>query len=70
MCVCVCVPYFHNMESARKILLTRLKKGNACLGKLALETPDTSMIKLKKRLQIQRPKERNLDLHTACLNNS
>ena len=39
------VPYIHNPESARIILLSQLKKENVCLGKLAIDTLDFSMMK-------------------------
>ena len=38
-------PYVHNLESARKILWTRLKKGNSCLGKPTIGTLDSSIMK-------------------------
>ena len=39
------VPYIHNPERAQKILWTRLKKGNGRLGKPAIDTLDSSMVK-------------------------
>ena len=41
------VLYIHNPESARKILRTRLKKGNGRLGKQAINTLDSSIVKKK-----------------------
>ena len=54
------------VESAWKILRTKLKKGSDSLGKTAIDMLD-SMI--EKWLQILRPKERNKDLHAASLVN-
>ena len=39
------VPYVHNPESTLKIFLTQLKKGNGRLGKLTMNTVDSSMMK-------------------------
>ena len=41
----ICVLYVHNLESTRKILWTRLKKGNGGLEKLNMDTLDSSMTK-------------------------
>ena len=43
--VYIYMPYAHNPESVRKILRTRLKKGNGCLGKLSIHMPDSLMMK-------------------------
>ena len=42
-CVCVCVPYIHNSESARKNLRNRLKKemGNGRPGNLTIDKLDS-----------------------------
>ena len=40
--VYVIVMYFHNPESARKILRTLLRKGNGRHGKLAIDVSDSS----------------------------
>ena len=53
---------------ARKILQTLLKRGNSRLGKLAIDTLDSSM--MRKRLLILRSMERIMDLHVVCLRNS
>ena len=59
--------HVHNPESAR-IITARLKKWNGRLGILVKDTLDPS--NGRKRLQIWRPKERNLELHATCLVNS
>ena len=56
--ICVLL-YVHNPERALKILRSRLKKGNGCLGKLVIE-----------RLQIRSTKGRTLDTHTTYIVNS
>ena len=58
------VPYVHNQESARKILRTRHKK-----EMVVLENSPYITRLCWKRLQIRRPKERNLDLHATCMVN-
>ena len=62
------VPYVHNPERTWKILRIRLKIGNGRLGKLAMNTLDSPI--MKKMAAYLNPMERKLDTHATYMVNS
>ena len=61
------MPYVHNPESAENILRTQLRKE---MGVMETCHRFARSVIDEEQLQIRRPKERNMDLFTACLVNS
>ena len=62
------LPYVYILECICKILWTRLKKGNGRLGKLAMDTLHSSLIK-KTAANSMTKEMMILDAHTTCMIN-